>query len=72
MIWGVKVDTINVIDLMITTFTIMWLYADDHDNVVVDDDNGNDEYDDEMNDDIDNDDEDDGNDDEVDNDVIIW
>ena len=54
MIWGAKVDTINVIDLMIITFTIMWLYDDDDDNVVVDHKNDNDEDDDddEMNDDI--------------------
>ena len=67
MIWGAKVDTINVIDLMIMTFTIMWLYDDD-DNVVVDDENDDD--DDEMNDDIGNDDEADGNDDEVENNDI--
>ena len=70
MIWGAKVDTINVIDFMIMTFTIMWLYDNDDDNVVVDDDNvvvdDDNENDDEMNDD-----ENDGNDDEVDNDVII-
>ena len=53
-------DTINVIDLMIMTFTIMWL----HDNVD-DNDNDNDDDDDEMNDD-----ENDGNDDEVDNNDI--
>ena len=63
MIWGAKVDIINVIDLMIMTFTIMWLYDDDDDNVVADDDNDNDEDDDEMNAD---------KDDGVYNDVIIW
>ena len=76
MIWGAKLETINVIDLMIMEFTIMWLYGDDGDYVVVVDDNENDEddydNDDEMNDDIYNDDEDDGNGDEVDNDVIMW
>ena len=46
MIWGAKVDTINVIDLMIMTFTIMWLYDDDDDNVVVGDDNDDDDDDD--------------------------
>ena len=35
MIWGAKLETINVIDLMIMEFTIMWLYDDDDDNVVV-------------------------------------
>ena len=39
-------DTINVIDLMIMTFTIMWLYDDDDDNVVVGDDNDDDDDDD--------------------------
>ena len=43
LIWGAKVDTINVIDLMIMTFTIMWLYDDDDDNVVVGDDNDDDD-----------------------------
>ena len=72
MIWGAKVDTINVIDLMIMAFTIMWLHDNNDDNVVFDDDNDNDndDDDDEMNDDIDNDDEVDGNDDEVDNNDI--
>ena len=46
LIWGAKVDTINVIDLMIMTFTIMWLYDDDDDNVVVGDDNDDDDDDD--------------------------
>ena len=41
MIWDAKVDTINVIDLMIMTFTIMWLYDNDDDSVVVDDDDEN-------------------------------
>ena len=62
MIWDAKVDTINVIDLMIMTFTIMWLYDNDDDSVVVDDNNENDDDDGENY----------GNDDEVGNDEIIW
>ena len=46
LIWGAKVDTINVIYLMIMTFTIMRLYDNDDDNVVVDDENDNDDDDD--------------------------
>ena len=73
MIGDAKVDTINVIDFMIMTFKIMWLY-DYYDNNVVDGvDNDNehdddDDYNDDSNDDSENynDNENDMNDDDND------
>ena len=53
MIQGAKVDTINVIDLMIMAFTLMWLYDND------DDDDSNDDNENDMNDDYGVDDDDD-------------